>query len=105
MDDVASMLFTFEDVCQTHLQDFPHGGGVVPSRFNSDLVENHFCQTRGIHGGNMTNPTYSQYRATVNSIILGQSLRSRGRKSNAGIPPTKPYNIYTHKPISKSGKL
>ncbi len=134
--DVESMLYTFEDVCQAHLKDFPDGE-IVPSRFNSDPVENHFCQTRGLHnnnnnnnnnrsllsvshliqytysckaqytyhGGNLTNPTYYEYCTTVNAIILGQSMRSRGRKSNAGMAAAKPYNVYTNKPISHSGKV
>lgn len=101
--DVKSMLYTFEDVCRTHLDDFPEGE-VIPSRFNSDPVENHFCQTRGLHGGNLTNPTYQQYASTVNSIILGQSLRSRGRKSNAQIAPAMPYNMYTKNPVRRSGQ-
>lgn len=86
------MLHTFEAVCRTHLDDFPNGS-VVPARFNSDPVENHFCQMRGVHNGNMTNPNYGQYCDTVNAIILGQSLKSRGKKGNAGIAPCQPYQI------------
>lgn len=56
MEDMKSMLFTFEDVCKVHLNDFPDGS-IVPARFNSDPVENHFCQIRGVKNGNNTNPT------------------------------------------------
>lgn len=94
MEDMQAMLFSFQDVCKTHLADFPEGRGVVPARFNSDLVDNHFCQTRGIYGGNLTNPSYAQYCNTVNSVILGQSMRSRGRKGNAAIVATKPFPLY-----------
>ena len=100
MEDVRSMLHTFPEVCRVHLQDFPDGC-VNPSRFNSDPVENHFCQTRGLKNGNTTNPTYQQYRTTVNSIVLGQSLQSRGRRSNAGIATAKPFNFYTSAPLSR----
>ena len=55
MDDVQNMLITFPELCRQYLTDFPDGC-VVPSRVNSDLIENHFCQTRGLHNGNMTNP-------------------------------------------------
>ena len=72
----------------------------MPSRFNSDPVENHFCQTRGLHGGNATNPTYDQYNSIVNLVVLGQSMTSRGRKSNAGIPSAKPLQLYEKSAIA-----
>ncbi|KAJ8044896.1 ATP-dependent DNA helicase PIF1 [Holothuria leucospilota] len=103
-DDVEALLMTFPYVCRNHLQKFPHGH-IVPSRFNTDIVENHFCQQRGLYNGNTTHPTYASYCSTVNSIILGQSLQSRGRKSNAGLMTAKPLNYYVHKPFSKKRKL
>ena len=48
---------------------------------NSDLLENSFCQARGGNGQN-SNPTYSQYGPTMNSILLGQT--SSTTKSNTG---------------------
>jgi hypothetical protein len=42
-----------------------------------------FFQQRGLYNGSSTNPTYMNYCSTVNSIILGQSLKSRGRTYNA----------------------
>lgn len=68
----------------------------MPSRINSDIVENHFCQQRGMYNGCTSHPTYSNYCTTVNSVILGQSLKSRGRKSNAGLSAASCYNISTN---------
>lgn len=50
---------------------------MYPSRFHSDIIENNFCQVRWLSNGNTTNPTYSVFHATMNSIILGQSSVSR----------------------------
>ncbi|KAL3864406.1 hypothetical protein ACJMK2_006092 [Sinanodonta woodiana] len=54
-DDVESMLVTFSEICKRHLEEFPYGG-VVQSRFNIDVWK---------------------ITSTVNSVILGQSLKSR----------------------------
>ena len=104
-DDIESLLMCFPEICQIHLKNFFPTGSIVPSRFNTDIVENHFCQQRGLHNGNSTNPSYYGYCSTTNSIILGQSCQSRGRKSNAGLMPTKPFNFYVHKPLVKKQKL
>ena len=82
-DDFENMLVTFPEICRIHLADFPHSA-IVPLRFNSDPVENFFCQQRGIHNGNNTNPTFKEYSSTVNAIVIGQPLQSRKRKSNTG---------------------
>lgn len=95
LDDVQSMLITFPEVCRIHLKDFPHGG-VVPSRFNTDIIENSFCQVRGLYNGSNTNPSYADYCKTVNSMILGQPLKSRGRNSNVGILSAKPFSFYAN---------
>jgi hypothetical protein len=92
LEDVESMLLTFKEICRVHLRQFPQGY-VVPSRINSDVVENIFCQQRGLYNGSSTNPTYNTYSSTVNSIILGQSLKSRGRKSNAGLVAASSYTM------------
>lgn len=70
---------------------------VVPSRINSDIIENIFCQQRSLYHGATTNPNYNEYRTGVNSIILGQTTTSK--KANAcqqtakplalGLPPKK----------------
>ena len=90
LDDIESLLQCFVHICTVHLSQFPHSG-VVPSRFNSDLAENIFCQQRGVYNGNNTNPSYSNYCSSMNNIILGQSSKSRARKSNAGMPTADPY--------------
>lgn len=43
-----------------------------------------------------THPTYSNYCTAVNSVIFGQSLKSKGRKSNAGLSAASSYNISTN---------
>lgn len=80
---------TMEDI-QCSLQGFltiTHkvtklGISFKPGYFNSDSVENFFCQQRGMRNGQNTNPTISQYGPGVNAIILGQA--SISRKGNAG---------------------
>ncbi|XP_014675321.1 PREDICTED: uncharacterized protein LOC106815380 [Priapulus caudatus] len=103
LDDMICMLVTFPKVCQIHLSEYKTGS-VSPSRFNNDIAENMFCQQRGLHNGNATNPNYATYRTTVNSVLLGQSLLSRGRKSNAGLKAAKPYNHYVTGPVCKRAK-
>lgn len=92
LDDMDSLISTFIEICKIHTSEFP-GEGVSPSRFNSDIIENNFCQVRGLHNGNTTNPNYNTYKYTMNSVILGQSCKSRGRKSNTGIASADPYNF------------
>ena len=94
---------TFIEICKIHISDFP-GHDVSPSTFNSDIIENNFCQVRGLHNGNTTNPNYFTYKSTMNSVILGQSSKSRGRKSNAGIPTADPYNFDVDKPMKAKRK-
>ena len=104
MDDILCMLSSFPAVCRQHLRYFPEGS-VKPSRFNNDIAENFFCQEKGLYNGNNANPTYFNYSKSVNSIILGQSLKSRGRKSNAGLESVKQYSSYTEEPVCKRPKL
>lgn len=47
LEDIESMLLTFKEICRIHLTKYPNGY-VVPSRINSNIVENHFCQQRGV---------------------------------------------------------
>ena len=104
IDDTINMLQTFPGICRLHLDEFPDGN-VTPARFNNDIAENIFCQQRGLYNGNTTNPTYARYCTTVNSVILGQSMKSRGRKSNVGILTTKPFSFYVpNQPLSKKKK-
>jgi hypothetical protein len=62
---------------------------VVPSRLNSDIIENIFCQQRSIYHGPTTNPTYNSYRTGTNSVILGQTVVSK--KCNASGNRAEPY--------------
>ena len=69
LEDIENMLLTFKEMCVIHLNRFPRGY-VVPSRINSDIVENHFCQQHGLYNGSTTNPTYLNYCSTVNSTVV-----------------------------------
>lgn len=64
---------------------------IVPSRINSDIIENIFCQQRALYHGANTNPNYNEYRTGINSIILGQTTTST--KSNAGKHSAKPFAL------------
>lgn len=55
---------------------------IIPSRVNSDVIRNIFCQQRTIHNGANTNPTYLGNCHSVKSVILGQT--SINRLSHAG---------------------
>ena len=62
---------------------------VVPSRINSDVIENVFCQQRSLYHGATTSPTYNAYRQGINSVVLGQSTISK--KSNAACSKAEPF--------------
>lgn len=65
---------------------------LIPSRVNSDIIENIFCQQRALYHGANTNPNYNQYRTGITSIILGQTTTSK--KLNAGLRETaKPFAL------------
>ena len=68
----------------TLLLKLEHGNSINPGYLNSDLVENLFCQQRGIRNGLNTNPTLLQYGPSNIAIILGQC--SVSNKSNSGKP-------------------
>lgn len=72
LEDALNLTVTFPIVCKRFLSDFP-GASFYPHRFNSDIVENHFCQSRGLCNGDLTHPTYATYQSSINSIILGQT--------------------------------
>jgi len=80
MFDVASCILGFKTLCKISFQAHP-GCNVSAYRVNSDLVENVFCQQRGRNGQN-DNPTYAQYGPTMNSILLGQTTKTK--KGNTG---------------------
>lgn len=78
-EDLQSSLVGFIALCQLHLTS---GNSINPGYINSDIVENFFCQQRGIRNGLNTNPTLSQYGPANTAIILGQSTVSN--RSNSG---------------------
>ncbi|CAC5412160.1 unnamed protein product [Mytilus coruscus] len=79
-EDIISSIMGFEEMCIYKLKCSK--ASFIPSRVNSDVTENIFCQQRTLHNGANTNPTYLGYCHSVNSVILGQT--SISRKSNAG---------------------
>ncbi|XP_046357922.2 uncharacterized protein LOC124136148 [Haliotis rufescens] len=78
-DDFNSSLVGFISVCENLI---PNGATINPGYFNSDLVENFFCQQRGVCHGLNNNPTLSQYGPAVNAVCIGQSTVSN--KCNSG---------------------
>ena len=77
-DDLNCAVTGFLTLCDRVLVN---GDLLKPGYFNSDIVENFFCQQRGIRHGCNTNPTVLQYGPAVNAICLGQTTVSR--KSNS----------------------
>lgn len=77
--DTCSLIIGFRELCDHRLKH--SSGSIVPSRINSDIIANVFCQQRGLYNGNNTNPTCLNYCRTMNTVILGQTTISR--KSNA----------------------
>ena len=58
---------------------------ITPGYFNSDLIENWFCQLRGVRGGLANHPTISQIGPAQNTNLLtGNMISSKSKKSNAG---------------------
>ncbi|CAC5394980.1 unnamed protein product [Mytilus coruscus] len=68
--DIVSCIMGFDELCNYKFKS--SHASIIPSRVNSDVVENMFCQQRTLHNGAYTNPTYLGYCNTVNSVILGQ---------------------------------
>ena len=71
---------------------------LVPGYINSDLIENWFCQHRGLRNGFNQNPTLSQIAGATNSnIITGSVVSSKGNAggltflSKGVMPPTKKF--------------
>lgn len=78
-EDIQSALIGFVSLCQLHESS---GNSINPGYMNSDIVENLFCQQRGIRNGLNTNPTMSQYGSANTAIILGQATVSN--EANSG---------------------
>ncbi|MDH5640772.1 MAG: hypothetical protein OEY28_05725 [Nitrospira sp.] len=82
-EDLKSCLIGFQELCKNVLKNTK--SIIIPSRINSDVIENFFCQQRGIKNGNNTNPTVFQYLKNINSIIIGQSSVSKSSNTGTGI--------------------
>ena len=92
-EDLDSALYGFIEIVRSaSLLNVP----IIPGYFNSDLIENWFCQIRGLRNGMNSNPTLSQIGPSINSnIITGDIISSKGNSSGTGqiftgvMPPKK----------------
>ena len=73
---------------------------LVAGYINSDLIENWFCQHRGLRNGFNQNPTLSQISGATNSnIITGSVVSSKGNvggvliEQKGVMPPTKKFKL------------
>lgn len=99
LEDIRSALFGFLQLCHSALT---LKIAIIPALINSDIIENLFCQQRGICNGLNTNPTLLQYGPALNAIILSQCTVSK--KSNSG---TKAHFFRAHVPgtlVKKQGR-
>ncbi|KAJ8303775.1 hypothetical protein KUTeg_018698 [Tegillarca granosa] len=78
--DIVSLILCFKELCRYKLKSMH--AFIIPSRVNSDVIENTFCQQRTLLNGANTYPTYLGYCTSLNAVILGQV--SVSRKSNTG---------------------
>ncbi len=98
MEDIQFTCFSLTHIIKKRLSN---GDTVLPSRINSDVVENFFCQQRTSRHGACTNPTYLQYSKGVNTIILSSRSKKAAVKSNPGINGATPYNYDCPQPLVK----
>ena len=70
--DLNSCIIGFNNLCKTTLESHRNSIVHVPARIKSDVIENIFCQQRGIINRNNTNPTFYQYVKNINAIIIRQ---------------------------------
>ena len=99
-DDLNSCILGF---CRIVQNITPTGTVVIPGYINSDIIENVFCQQRGMCHGLATNPTVSQYGPGINAIILSEA--SISRKSNAGGKRTQPLSLSINCPLNPRKKV
>ena len=71
---------------------------IITKKINSDVIENIFCQQRGVCNGNNTNPTYYQYLNNINTIILGQ--QSVSKSANAASSSCEPFIFNVPRPLN-----
>ena len=80
-DDVVSTITGFFEVIKRADKS---GISIIPGYFNSDLIENWFCQLRRLRQGMNTNMTLSQIGSSNNANILTGNLVATKSKSNVG---------------------
>jgi hypothetical protein len=97
MFDISSTIVGFRKLCEKTFKKHP-GCSISANRINSNIVENVFCQQRGLNGQN-DNPNYVQYGSTMNSILLGQS--SVTKKSNTGSVDSLSFYKPSKLPVSR----
>ena len=95
-DDINPSIMGFISLINIHVKN---GNTITPGYINSDLVENFFCQQRGIRNGLNSNPTLAQYGPAQNAIILGQN--SVSNKANSGTA-AQVYNATKPCPLNPS---
>ena len=100
-EDLDSYLLGFHQICKIHIAQT--NWSVIPSMVNSDIIENIFCQARGLCNGANTNPTFRMYKSSMSNVILGESVKSR--KSNAGLQSADPLCFNKAKPLNPPKKM
>jgi len=96
-DDLCSCLLGFNSLCKTVLKT--KRTPIVPARTNSDVIENIFCQQRGIINGNNTNPNFYQYVKNINTVLIGQNVVSKN--SNAEYRGCEPLCFHVNRPCKR----
>ena len=79
-EDLKSLLIGFDEMCRLHFLE--SNISIVPAKFNSDKIENHFGEHRSLFGPN-TNPTYSLFCNNTNGIIIGDSIIPKKANANS----------------------
>lgn len=95
---MRSAITGFTGIIAAKIKRFP-STCVVPANLNSDVIENIFCQQRGICHGENDNPTYKQFMYGMNTIIVTEDTVT-SRKCNTG-KPAFPFGFSTKEPLKK----
>ena len=78
--DISSLVTGFNEFCQHKFTR--SDSSIIPSRVNSDVIENLFCQERSLHNGPgaNTHPTFLGYCRTINSGVENSSSPTPGTR-------------------------
>ena len=96
-EDIDSCIYGFVEMvkCRSSLNI-----SLIPGYFNSDLIENWFCQIHGLRNGSNQNPTLRQIGPAINSNLITGSVIFRkgnagghGVKSRGVMPPKKKFKM------------